>query len=263
MSSDTRTALITGAGRGIGAAIAHRLSSDGWNVCLTDICADVDALKYELATTADLAAAAAQCPGETITTVADVRSAKAMQAAVDTTVERFGRLDAAIAAAGAIHGGPNGWETTDAAWEAMIGINLTGVFNLSRAAIPAMLQATEPRSGRLVALASAAAHSGLPQLAAYSAAKHGVAGYMRALGAELGPTGITANAISPGSTATDMLDASAVVYGLSGASEFAEHARIARLIEPTEIADAVAWLCRPEASAVTGAVIPVDGGFSG
>lgn len=263
MTTETPTALITGAARGIGAAIAERLSSDGWNVCLTDICTGIDALDYDLASAADLAAAAERCPGETMAMEADVRDAPALAEAVDATIERFGRLDAAIAAAGAIHGGPNGWETPDDAWSAMIDINLTGVFNLSRAAVPAMLASPEPRTGRFVALASAAAHSGLPQLAAYTAAKHGVAGYIRALGAELGPTGITANAVSPGSTATDMLDASAAVYGLDGADAFAEHARISRLIEPREIAEAVAWLCQPESSAITGTVIPVDGGFSG
>ena len=150
----------------------------------------------------------------------------------------------------------------------MIDINLTGVFNLARPAVAAMVglsgaedAPTLPR--RFVAVASAAAQFGLPQLAAYTAAKHGVAGLVRALAAETALHGITANAVSPGSTDTTMLAESAAIYGLDHQSSFAEQARIGRLIEPDEIAATVAWLCGPDAGAINGAVVPVDGGFRG
>lgn len=256
-------ALITGAARGIGAATARRFAGLGWNTCLVDSCADDPTLGYPLATRSELDAIAAVCGSSTITHVADVRDADGLQSAVDQTVATFGGLDVVVAAAGAIAGGPSAWETDQAIWSAMIDVNLAGVFNLARAAIPAMLDRPEPRSGRFVAVASAAAHVGLPQLAAYTAAKHGVAGLVKALAAELGPHGVTANAVSPGSTETAMLDASATIYDLDGPQVFAEQARIGRLLDPDEIAAAIAFLCSAEAAAITGTILPVDGGFSG
>lgn len=259
----TRNVIITGAARGIGAAIARRLSADGWGVALVDICAGVPSLPYDLATEAELEAAATACPGKTVTFALDVREAPALEAAAATAAEQLGGLSGAIAAAGAIAGGPPLWETSDAVWAAMVDINLTGVFNLARATIPLMLEQPEPRVGRFIAIASAAAEFGLPQLAAYSAAKHGVGGIIKSLAAELGSAGITANAVSPGSTATAMLDATGEIYGVQGPEDFAEHARLHRLISPDEVAATVAWLCAEESSAVTGAMIPVDGGFLG
>ncbi len=253
-------ALVTGAARGIGAATARRLSGAGWRLCVVDRCADDPAIAYPLATRAELDAVAAECDALAVT--ADVRDQAAMDAAVARCVERFGGLDAAVAAAGAIAGGPHAWETDDEAWSAMLGINLEGAWRLARAALPRMLERPEPRRGRFVAVASTAGVRGLPRLAAYSAAKHGVIGLVRSLAAELGPSGITANAVAPGSTATAMLDASAAVYGLAGAGEFAVHHRLGRLIEPGEVAAMIAWICGVESSAVTGAVLPVDAGMT-
>jgi len=185
-----------------------------------------------------------------------------MVAATAAVAERFGRIDAAVAAAGAIAGGETLWLTDEALWDVMVGINLTGVFNLARAAVPHLLSRSQPRSGRFVAVASAASVDGLPRLGAYTAAKAGVAGLIRALAAELGPDGVTANAVAPGSTRTAMLDASAAVYGLDSVEEFTVHQPLGRLLEPGEIAAAIAWLCSSEASGITGAVLPVDGGMT-
>lgn len=104
--------------------------------------------------------------------------------------------------------------------------------------------------------------AGLPRLAAYCAAKAGVAGLVRALAAELGPHGVTANAVAPGSTTTAMLDASAAVYGLEGVGGFAEHHLLPRLLGPDEPAALIAWLCSEEAGGVTGALLPVDAGMT-
>ncbi len=120
----------------------------------------------------------------------------------------------------------------------------------------------QPRSGRFVAVASAAASRGMPGLAVYSAAKAGVTGFVRGLAADLGGSGITANAIAPGSTRTAMLDQSARLYQLDSAESFAAQQPLGRLLEPEEVAAAVLWLTSPEASAVTGATLPVDGGLS-
>ena len=259
MSGD-RVAVVTGAGRGIGAATARRLAADGWRLVLVDRCEDDPALAYSLATKADLDAVADECDG--VAVVADVRDQDALDAAVTTAVERFGGLDAAVAAAGALVGGDPAWTTSDAAWDAMIGINLEGVWRLARAAVPAMLGRPEPRTGRFVAVSSVGGDVGLPFVAGYVAAKHGVNGLIRTLAAELGPTGITANAVAPGSTRTSMLGASAAVYDLATVEEFAGHHLLGRLLRPEEIAALVAWVCSPASSGVTGAVLPVDAGMT-
>jgi SDR family mycofactocin-dependent oxidoreductase len=177
-------------------------------------------------------------------------------------MSRFGGLDAALAVAGAIAGGPDAWEVSDELWDAMISINLEGPWRLARAAVPALLQRPAPRQGRFVAVASAGGLVGLPRLSAYCAAKAGVIGFVRALAAELGPHGITANAVAPGSTRTAMLDASAAVYDLDSPEEFAVHHLLARLLDPDEPAALLAWLCSTDSSAITGAVLPADAGMT-
>jgi NAD(P)-dependent dehydrogenase (short-subunit alcohol dehydrogenase family) len=99
-------------------------------------------------------------------------------------------------------------------------------------------------------------------LAAYCAAKAGVAGLVRALGTELRGTGVTANAVSPGSTRTAILDETARLYGLESGDAFARQQPIERLIEPAEIAELIAWIASPGSGAVTGAELPIDGGLS-
>jgi SDR family mycofactocin-dependent oxidoreductase len=175
---------------------------------------------------------------------------------------RLGGLDAAVAVAGCVAGGAPAWETSDEVWAAMVGVNLEGVWRLARAAVPALLARPVPRRGRFVAVSSAGGARGLPLLSAYSAAKHGVTGLIRSLAAELGPEGITANAVAPGSTTTAMLGASAAFYGLADPGAFAEHHLLGRLVHPHEVAALVAWLCGDAAAAVTGAVLPVDAGMT-
>ncbi len=258
--SDAPVAVITGAARGIGAATARRLASSGWRLVLVDRCADDPAFGYRLATRAELDAVAVACDG--VAVVGDVRDQDALDGAVATAVDRFGGLDAAVAVAGGITGGQTSWQTADAAWAAMLDVNVTGVWRLARAAVPALLQRPAPRQGRFVAVSSAGGTLGLPLLAAYSASKHAVVGFVRSLAAELGPHGITANAVAPGSTRTAMLDASAAVYGLASTEEFAIHHQLGRLVEPDEVAALLAWICGPDSGAITGAVLPVDAGMT-
>lgn len=260
----SEVAIITGAARGIGAATASLLSASGWNLVLVDRCQDDPALGYPLAVPEDLEAVAAACggPDRALTVVADVRDQAGLDRAVAVAVERFGGLDAAVAVAGAIAGGHEAWRTSDEVWSAMLSINLEGTWRLARAAVPALLERPEPRQGRFVAVASAGGSVGLYLLSAYTAAKHGVVGFVRSLAAELAPHGITANAVAPGSTEGAMLDASAAVYGLGGPDEFASHHMLLRLLTPTEPASLIAWLCGPQSSGVTGAVLPVDAGMT-
>ena len=263
-----RVAVITGAARGIGAATVLALAADGWSVLAVDRALDDPALPYALATAADLAAvvaAAASLAGGTDRVAgfeADVRDATGLAVAVSDAERRWGGLDAAIACAGVIAGGVPQWELPAEQERAVLDVDLAGVLNLARVAVPALLRRPEPRSGRFIAVASAAASRGFNGLHAYCAAKAGVTGLIRALAVELGPAGVTANAVSPGSTATAMLAESARLYGLSGAADFARTQPAGRLLAAEEIAAVLAFLAGPASSGMTGAIVPVDGGLA-
>jgi SDR family mycofactocin-dependent oxidoreductase len=257
-------AIVTGGARGIGAALARRLAHDGWKLVLVDRCEDDPNLRYPLATKEEMRATRAACGGEerVVTVIGDVRDQGALDGAAAAAVERFGGLDAALAVAGGIAGGEPAWRTDDRTWTTMLAVNLEGVWRLARASVPAMLERPVPRRGRFVAVSSAGGSLGLPLLSGYSAAKHGVIGFIKSLAAELGPEGITANVVAPGSTATEMLEASAAVYGLASSAEFANHHQLGRLVEPDEVAAMLAWICGTDSGAVTGAVLAVDAGMT-
>jgi SDR family mycofactocin-dependent oxidoreductase len=262
-----RVALVTGAARGIGAATVLALAEQGWAVLAVDVATDNPALPYPMGSRTDLSTVVAEANrragAERVRArVADVRDRNAVRAAVRYAVRRWGGLDAAIAAAGVMAGGVPLWELPEEQERAVLEVNLGGVVNLAHAAVPALLRRPPPRSGRFLAVASAAATRGLPMLAAYCAAKAGVAGLIRALAAELGGSGVTANAVSPGSTDTSMLAESARLYGLPGAESFAAQQPAKRLLDPAEIAAVLAFLAGPASSAMTGAVVPADGGLA-
>jgi len=263
-----RVAVVTGAARGLGAATALALARGGWRLVLVDRCADDPAVPYPLASTADLERAAAACraaagdPGRVVARAGDVREQGDLDAAVAAAVEGFGGLDAAVAAAGVLAGGSPAWETTDQTWEVALDVDLGGVWRLARAAVPTLLARPAPRQGRFVAVSSTAGVGGLPLLAAYSAAKHGVLGLVRSLAADLAGTGVTANAVCPGSMDTAMLAACAELYSVPGPEAFARHHLLGRLLDPAEVAAMTAWLCSTEAAGLTGAAVPVDAGMT-
>jgi len=267
-SHSGRVALVTGAGRGIGAATVRALAATGWSVLAVDLAGDDAAVPYPLASKAELEAVVSEATdlagheGRIVSFIADVRDVAALADAVAAAESRWGGLDAAIGCAGVIAGGAPQWEVPLDQEQAVLDVDLGGVLNLARVAVPALLRRPPPRSGRFLAVASAAAARGLPLLTAYCAAKAGIAGLIRALAVELGPTGVTANAVSPGSTDTPILAASARLYDVGSPQDFAAQQPIGRLLDPAEIAAVLAFLAGPGSSGMTGAVIPVDGGLA-
>ena len=257
-----RVAIVTGAARGIGAATVDALVNDGFRVVAVDRCRDIAEVPYALATPADLDALTARHGDAVLGLVGDVRSAADMALAVETATRHFGRLDAVVAVAGVIAGGVPLWEMSDVAFDAVWSVNVLGTRRLIEAAVPAMLYNGARTNSRIVAVASAAGQLGLRHLAAYSAAKHAVVGMIRGVAMDLAETGITANVVSPGSTRTPILNASAALYGLANADAFVAQQPMGRLLEPSEPAAMIAWLCSTSSSAVTGANFAVDGGMT-
>jgi NAD(P)-dependent dehydrogenase (short-subunit alcohol dehydrogenase family) len=247
--SASRTCLVTGASRGIGAAVAARLSADGHRVALLG--RDV----------VDLGSVCARLPGEGMTVSADVTVPAQVEAAVARVERDWGPVEVLVSNAGSGFAAPL-VDTSDEDWARMLDLNLTAPFRLVRRVLPAMV---ERGWGRVVVVASVVAKRGEAQVAAYTAAKHGVLGLVRAAAAEVARTGVTVNAVCPGYVDTPMTDGTVeAIAARTGRS--AEEARavlarrqpIGRLVDPAEVAEAVAF-CLVN-GAVTGQGINVDGG---
>jgi NAD(P)-dependent dehydrogenase (short-subunit alcohol dehydrogenase family) len=246
-----RHALVTGAGRGIGAAIAARLAAEGAKVTL------VSRTRSQLEATAARLGAAAQC------VCADIADPQSVVGAFEQAVRSFGPVDILVNNAGQAQSGPL-HRAPEALWHTMIAVNLTGTYHCIRAALPAMF---ERKFGRVVNVASTAGLRGYPYVAAYCASKHGVIGLTRALALEVAERQVTVNAVCPGYTDTGIAaDAIANIQKLTGRS--AEQARAAltksnpqgRLVQPDEVANAVAWLCVPGSESINGQSIAIAGG---
>ena len=263
-----RVALVTGAARGIGAATVGVLCARGYRVVAVDSCASDGpdrpaGVDYPLATLEDLERVGLEYPGAVLIQVADVRDRDAMAAAARLALDTFGRLDAVVAAAAVIAGGARLWETSDEQLQSLWDVDVRGVWNTAAACVPQMLTSSDPGGGRFVAVASAASTRGLLHLAGYGAAKHAVVGLVRGLAADLVGTGVTAVAVAPGSTRTDMLRATAHLYDLDDVEEFASSQLLHRLMDPVEIAATIAFCCSVDGAALNGSVVSADGGFGG
>jgi SDR family mycofactocin-dependent oxidoreductase len=262
--TDRRVAILTGAARGLGAATAVHLAKSGWDLVLTDVCAGIAGIPYPLADAADLDKVVLQCRAlgsSCVGLAADVRDQAALATAVEEATRRFGRLDGAVANAGIVLGGAPAWSLDLQHWHLQMEINAGGVMRLAQAAVPAMLAAAEPRSGRFVAVCSVAGAGGLRQLAAYVASKHAVAGYVRSLALDLAGTGLTANSVGPGTMRTEIALASARLYGADSAEALAIHQPGGALIEPVDVAAVIGFLLSPASATINGALLPADMGM--
>ncbi|MFL6660559.1 MAG: SDR family NAD(P)-dependent oxidoreductase [Rhizobacter sp.] len=246
-----RHALVTGAARGIGEAIARTLAAEGATLTLLG-------RRRE-----PLARLASELRGTHGIVVADVSDAAQVQAAFEQARAERGPVAILVNNAGAAESAPFA-KTSLELWQRMLAVNLTGTFICTQAALPDMLAAGH---GRIVNVASTAGLRGYAYVAAYVAAKHGVVGLTRALALEVAKKGVTVNAVCPGYTETDILRESiANVVAKTGRSEADARAELAkgnpqgRIVQPEEVADAVRWLCGDAASAVTGQAISVSGG---
>jgi len=248
-----RVALVTGGGHGIGRAICRELADSGLAVVVGD-------LRPEWADEcAELIRGRA---GEAVAMKLDVTSPSSAELAIEKTLTRFGRIDVLVNNAGGNARPPVAFELlTEQDWAAVVDLNLTAHWRMARLACRALRAAS---AGRIVSIATASVHRGLPTgLAAYIAAKAGVIGLVRALARELGPAGVTVNAVAPGFVTTDTPKAS--VFGAEGRrrmqSEWLRDQALPHPVRVQDVASAVRYLVSEEAALVTGHVLTVDGGW--
>ncbi len=245
-------ALITGAGRGIGAAIARSLAAAGADVTLLGRSqSGLDSVA------AELRGVRRSCQ------VADVSNAESVRTAAAAARAAIGPITLLINNAGQAVSSPFG-STSDAQWQSMLDVNLTGTFHCMRECLPDMLKAG---FGRIVNIASTAGLTGYPYVSAYCASKHGVIGLTRAAALEVARRNVTVNAVCPGYTDTDLVrDSVANITAKTGRSssealaELVSHNPQRRLITPEEVAETVQWLCLRSSGSVTGQSIAVAGG---
>ena len=246
-----KVAVVTGAGSGIGAAIAKALAREGAGIALIGRNA------------AKLERQAAELSADTFIAPADIADAESVHKAFARIRERFPRIDVLVNNAGQAESAP--FSRTDAAlWNRMLGVNLTGTYLCTHEVLPAMLKRDY---GRVINVASTAGLIGYGYVSAYCAAKHGVIGLTRALALETAKTKVTINAVCPGYADTDITRVTiANIVAKTGKSEAEARAALtshnpqARLIQPEEVANAVLWLCLPGSESVTGQAIAIAGG---
>jgi len=246
---DGKIALITGAGSGIGRATSKIFARERARLVLVDVIEQGG--QETLSMLKDSGA-------DAIFVRADVSKWNEVEATVAKAVDKYGRLDCAFNNAGIEGEGGQTHECSEANWNRVIAINLTGVWLCMKAEVAQMLK--QGKGGAIVNTSSGAGLAGIRGMPAYVAAKHGVAGLTRAAALEYGRQNIRINAVCPGPIRTPMM-ARGLRLRPDLEEKYARAEPLKRLGEPEEIGEAVAWLCSDRASYVTGLPMPVDGGF--
>ncbi len=239
-----KTALVTGAARGIGLATAVRFLEDGWRVAMLDVLGD----------TLGAAVTALGRPDDTLTLVADVADPDAVQAAVRRSRERFGRIDALVNNAGIAVFKPMLDVTLDE-WRRVLDVNLTGPFLMTQAVAPIM---RDQGAGAIVNITSISGLRASTLRVAYGTSKAALAHLTRQQAAELGEYGIRVNAVAPGPVDTAMAQA---VHTPAIRADYHDHIPLNRYGLERELAEAIFFLCSEKAAYITGHELAVDGGF--
>jgi SDR family mycofactocin-dependent oxidoreductase len=262
---DGQVAFITGAARGQGRSHAIRLAQEGADIIAVDICAQISSVSYAMSTPADLeetVKAVEATDRRIVARQADVRDVDSMRAALEEGMAELGVPTIVLANAGIGVGGPN---SSDQDWHDVIAVNLTGVWNTGRIAIPHMIEAD--RGGAIVLTSSTAGLLGVGTnetgLLGYTAAKTGVVGLMRSWANYLGPHNIRVNAIAPTAVRTPMaanLDIEMLFQFNPNLARAMQNSLPVDMVEPIDISNAIAWLVSDEGRYVTGTVVPVDAG---
>lgn len=259
-----KVAFITGAARGQGRAHAVRLAREGADVIICDICSEFDTTEYPGATPAELAETVALVEKEdrrAFSRQVDVRDFGALQSLVDDGVAELGRLDIVVANAG-IDGAGFSWEISEEEWDDLVGVNLKGVWQTVKAAIPTLIR--QGTGGSIILTSSTAGRKGLPFKAHYSAAKHGVVGLCGTFAAELGEYDIRVNTIHPAGVATTMVTYQSQQDLIASKAETLGPIFMNTLphmfMQPEDIAGVVAFLASDESRFMTGSQVVVDMG---
>ncbi len=271
ISNDTplagRVAFVTGAARGQGRSHCVRLARAGADIVAIDACGPVAAHNgYPASTPEDLAETTALVESEGRKMLADqvdVRDAAGQQRVVDEAITQFGRLDVVVANAGVLNWGRL-WEISAQQWQDVLDVNLTGVWNTIKAAVPAMIRAGN--GGSIITISSAAGVKAVPGCGHYCASKFGVVGLTNSLAVELGGYGIRVNSVHPYGTDTPMgndpsmwqlfADNQTYVHSFSPGALPTD-----ALADPGLVSDIVVWLASDASSLVTAAQIPADKGY--
>ncbi|MFJ3303918.1 mycofactocin-coupled SDR family oxidoreductase [Streptomyces sp. NPDC086549] len=267
-----KTALITGAARGLGRAGALRLAQEGADLVLVDVAADIADVPYPLGTADQLEATAKLCRefgAAVLTAEADVRRQQDIDSAVSAGLDRFGRIDVLVNNAGiAAPSGKAIHEITEDEWRVMLDIDLSGAWRMIKAVVPTMAR---HRSGSIINVSSTAGLVGYRYFAGYVAAKHGLIGLTKAAALDYAALQIRVNALCPGQVREEpvlegrMLSEVARSLGVAPEdqeAEFLASQPMNALVDPEDVSAAVLYLASDDSRQVTGSAITVDGGFS-